>query len=441
MKKIAIVGSGISGLSAAWALRETADVTVFEASDHIGGHSKTITINTSDTTVPVDVGFIVCNPLNYPNFMPFLDAINVETIESDMSFAVSDKNGFEWSSNKHGLFAYKRNLFNPAYISLLLEIVRFNKQAKSDVEGDTIKAGETLKAYLDQHGFSKRFRENYILPMGAAIWSTPEAKMDGYPATSFLNFFNNHKLIHYDRPHWRTVKDGSQTYVSALKLALGERIKANTPVTSARRTQTGVELCSSTGAEVFDDVIFACHAPQTHAILGDGYEQQASVLANIKTIPNTAYLHTDATLMPKRKAAWAAWNVIKGSDEKVSLSYWMNILQKLPTEDQVFVTLNPETEPAPELTHGKFDFAHPQFDLPAAEGVQALEHLNGRDGIWFAGAWNGYGFHEDGLKSGLRCALALGGTVPWTPVGIPPFPSQSTDETLLASAETIVAAQ
>ncbi len=441
MKKIAVIGSGISGLSAAWALRNTADVTLFEAEDRPGGHAHTVEINHSGSPLKVDVGFIVCNPLNYPNFMNFMSALGVETQLSDMSFSVSDPVGYEWSSNPGGLFAKRRNLFNPNFIGMLLEILRFNKLAQADVEAGTIPSDMTLGAYLTNLGMSDRFRRNYILPMGAAIWSTPEAQMDAYPALSFLNFFNNHKLIHMERPQWRTVSGGSQSYVARIVETLGDRVRLNTPVFHVDRSDDGVVLNHAHGQEQFDDVILACHAPQAKNLLGNGFDAELSALDGQQTIPNRAILHCDPSLMPKRKAAWASWNVLKGHGERVTLTYWMNRLQSIDDDKPVFVTLNPEIDPAPETVFGEYEFDHPLFNLDASRSVEEIGALNGQNGVWFAGAWLGHGFHEDGLKSGLRVALALGGTIPWEPANLGNIPYPMEEQTTAPDLALMAAAQ
>lgn len=438
-KKIAVIGSGISGLSAAWALRDTADVTLYEKADRLGGHAHTVDIEIGGATLPVDVGFIVANPLNYPNFMAFMESLCVETIQSDMSFSVSDPNGYEWSSNPGGLFAQKRNLFRLSYLKLLQEILKFNETARRDADADNVPIGMSLGQYLDGLNATERFRTNYILPMGAAIWSTPEAKMLDYPARSFLNFFNNHRLLHTERPKWRTVRDGSISYVREIAKDLGDRVLLGKEVRQIRKTRDFIEVWTDDGETMFDEVILACHADEARELLGDGYEHQKSILSDIHFIDNTAYLHSDPSLMPKRKAAWASWNVLKSGQKAVSLTYWMNKLQKLKTDTPVFVTLNPSHAPAADKLYQTFEFTHPAFDLAMNDARDLLERANGRNGLWFAGAWLGHGFHEDGLKSGLRVALELGGRIPWTPVGIAPFPKVD-EETNFSTVENITAA-
>ena len=438
-RKIAVVGSGISGLGAAWALSKHHDVTVFEADSRIGGHAHTVDITHNGQDISVDVGFIVCNPLNYPNFMPFLAELDVQTIRSDMSFAVSDPDGYEWSSNPKGLFAQKSNLFRPEYWKLLTDILKFNKHAKQDVERDSISPVKTLGDYLDELGMNESFRENYILPMGAAIWSTPEAEMTDYPALSFLRFFNNHKLLHNDRPLWRTVKGGSRSYVEKIVTALQSQIRVSSPVRHVKRTDEGVELEVGGRIHLFDDVILACHADQSHKLLGDGFEHQKSILTPVRFTSNTAYLHKDQSLMPKRRSAWAAWNVMKGMSDQVTLSYWMNRLQDIPESCPTFVTLNPEVPPEDQHCFGTYEFTHPVFNLEALEAGAHLDRVNGRDGLWFAGAWTGYGFHEDGLKSGLRVALSIGCELPWVPVGIEVFEPANLEDIAIAEQKIVAA--
>lgn len=419
--KIAVVGSGISGLSAAWALRDQHDVTVFEARERLGGHAHTMTIDYLGHEMNVDVGFIVYNALNYPNLIAFFEALGVKTKESDMSFAVSDPNGYEWASNVRGIFAQKRNFFSPKFHKFWRTILKFNDIARKDLEDGTLK-DSTLGAWLQRHGFDDDFCKNYIQPMAAAIWSTPEAKVLDYPALSFFRFFDNHRLMHKERPMWRTVDNGSQSYVTKVAEALGERVRLDTPVVGVMPFGDKVKLRTRGQAdEVFDQVILATHSDQALEVLSDSYQSQKFALGSVRYRPNQIYLHRDPTLMPKRKAAWAAWNVLKSPNrEEICLTYWMNLLQGLPKERPLFVTLNPEERPNPDLTFAEFAFDHPQFDLAAEAAVRTLKAENGKQGIWFAGAWMGSGFHEDGLKAGLEAALSLGGVVPWEAANISP---------------------
>lgn len=414
--RIAIIGAGISGLGAAFALKDTAEVVVFEKRERLGGHACTVDVDYDGVKIPVDVGFIVYNTHNYKNLTPFFDHLGVETFESDMSFAVSDPNGYEWASSAAGLFAWKRNLFDMDYLRLLLEILRFNDIARADLAADTI-PDVSLAAYLDQHGFSQLFRDAYLLPMGAAIWSTPEDKMLDYPAQSFINFFENHRLMHKERPTWRSVTGGSRSYVRRIEELLADRVVKNCAINRVRPGAAGkVEIITETGeTSLFDDVILASHSDQSLSLLDNSYEDQRMALGSVRVSKNDVYLHRDPRLMPRRKSAWASWNVMRAQEEdRVCVSYWMNRLQNLPKDKPLFVTLNPSEPPADALTFGHYTFDHPMFDAPASAAQRTLRRIQGQDGLWFAGAWLGDGFHESGLKSGLEAALALGGRTPWT---------------------------
>lgn len=413
MRRIAIVGAGISGLGAAYALRNTADITVYEANDRAGGHAHTMTIDYDGSSLPVDVGFIVYNALNYPNLIGFFDALHVQTATSDMSFSVSNPSGFEWASTAGGLFAQKRNLFRPRFHRFWRTILRFNDVARAELKADEI--GDTpLGFWLDKHDFGTDFLNNYILPMGGAIWSTPEADMLDYPALSLFRFFENHRLMHRERPLWRTVSGGSQAYVRKMVELLGSRLRLNAPIRSVAPFGDKVQVIGPDGtSEIFDDVILATHSDTSQAILSDQYENTRFLLGSVRYRENQIYLHRDPALMPDRRAAWASWNVIRQDQPEVCLTYWMNRLQNLPRRRPVFVTLNPKTPPRPELTFAQMRKAHPQFDGAAEAAVRSLKRCQGNDHIWLAGAWMGSGFHEDGLKSGLSCALSLGGQVPW----------------------------
>lgn len=418
MRKIAIIGSGISGLGAAWALRDTADVTVFEKDGRLGGHACTHTFDYDGTTVDVDLGFIVYNGLNYPNLIGFFEALGVETKESDMSFAVSDPSGWTWASTLSGIFAQKRNFFSVRFHRFWQTILRFNDIARTELANGKIN-DTTLGAWLDRHGFDTAFRENYILPMGAAIWSTPESQMLDYPASSFFQFFDNHRLMHKERPKWRTVNGGSKSYVSKAAASLSNRVRMNCGVARVHPFGDRVAVVTEQGAtELFDHVIFACHSDQSLRLVERDYNSAAFFLRSVKYRPNRIYLHRDPALMPLRKSAWASWNVLKQGNGDICLTYWMNKLQGIDPARPVFITLNPETPPRPDLTFHYYEFDHPQFDAAADAAVRSLKRIQGENGLWFAGAWMGRGFHEDGLKSGLSPALSLGGKVTWDAKGV-----------------------
>ncbi len=415
-KRVAVIGGGVSGLGAAWALRETADVMLFEKAPRAGGHAWTVDVDYDGRTIPVDIGFICFNQPNYPNLTALLKTLGVRTHWTDMSFSVSDPENYEWSSDPFGLFAWKRNMVDPGFLSLISEILHFNNLARRQLIQGAIPE-ISLGDWLDMQGFSQTFRIAYLLPMSAAIWSTPEADMLDYPVASFIQFFDNHRLMHAIRPIWRTVAGGSRSYVDALVGDLGERVR---PASQLRAVRPGhhsrIEIVEAGGAvHAFDDVILAAHANETLALLDPCYRDQRRALASIRFAPNTAWLHRDERLMPQRRTAWASWNVRKAADQRVCVTYWMNRLQKIPQDAPLFVTLNPAIEPTADKTFGVYEFDHPMYDASSALGRNAIHQLQGCDGLFFAGAWLGDGFHEAGLRSGLEAALALGGSVPWTP--------------------------
>lgn len=435
MKRIAVIGSGISGLGSAWALRDVADVTLFEKDDRLGGHACTHSFDYDGQSLNVDLGFIVYNGLNYPNLTGFFNALNVQTEASDMSFSVTDPNGWTWASTAGGIFAQKRNLLSPRFHRFWQTILKFNDIARTDLAAGKI-SDTTLGAWLDRHGFDNDFRENYVLPMGAAIWSTPEARMLDCPALSFFQFFDNHRLMHKERPKWRTVSGGSRNYVEKVAADLGSRVRRNTGVAHVHPFADKVAVILAGGkTEFFDDVILACHSDEALRIVERNYETPAFYLRSVKYRPNTIYLHRDPALMPGRKAAWASWNVLKQESGNICLTYWMNRLQAIDPGNPVFITLNPETPPAPNLTFHQYEFDHPQFDTAAEAAVRSLKRIQGQDGLWFAGAWMGRGFHEDGLKSGLSPALSLGGRVPWDAKGVDIVPIQRNNSEPEAKAE------
>lgn len=411
--KIAIIGSGISGNVAAYKLSRDHDVTVFEKRDRAGGHSATKDIDYTGNGdwMSVDTGFIVYNELNYPGLIALFDELNVETEASDMSFAFSaDRGSFEWSGQSlSAVFAQKRNFFNPLFWLMLRGIFKFNKRAARDHEAGTL-GKESLGHWLKRHRFSKVFIQRYLLPMGAAIWSTPADEIMDFPARSFLQFFYNHRLINRDRPQWRTVSGGSREYVKKITQSFADQLRLNAEVSEVRRTPDGVALIANGHIQHFDEVIFACHTDQAKAILKDPTPEEASLLSRVRYLPNDVYLHCDERLMPKRKITWSAWNYMtqKGADSKVmTVSYWMNRLQNLDHRYPVFVTLNPLTPPSKDKTFGHYTYDHPQFDASALQAQEDLPQVQGSHRAWFCGAWAGYGFHEDGLQSALRVVEAM----------------------------------
>jgi predicted NAD/FAD-binding protein len=417
--KVAVVGSGISGASAAWAMRDLHDVTLYEAEKRPGGHTATVDIDYDGAPISVDTGFIVYNELNYPNLTALFKHLDVKTHDSDMSFALSlDYGKLEWGGdNLSTLFAQKRNLLRPSFLLMLREILRFNKICLLDrAEGHL--AARSIGDYLNWRGFSPGFMNNYLVPMAAAIWSTPAKRMMEFPATYFVNFFENHRLIYSERPTWRTVTGGSRNYLDKLLAPLGDRVRLDAGVVSVRRSAEGVDILDTTGATMsYDRVILACHTDQALRILDRPTEQETSILSAIPYSPNRVLLHRDDRLMPTRKKIWASWNYLRSSDQRsdanVAVSYWMNRLQGIDASKPLFVTLNPDREPRPELVFGEFSYDHPQFGSDAMEVQARLRQIQGDNNTLFAGAWTGYGFHEDGLTSGILAAEALGAVLPW----------------------------
>ncbi|PSM18021.1 FAD-dependent oxidoreductase [Nitratireductor sp. StC3] len=418
-RKIAVVGSGISGAAAAWALHPRHDVTLFEAAPRPGGHTATARIDYQGREIAVDTGFIVYNELNYPELTALFAHLGVATQESRMGFSLSlDDGRLEWSGQTYRtIFAQKRNVFSPSFLWMLREILRFNRQCLADREAGLL-GGVTIGDYLAQRRFSTALRDNYLIPMAAAIWSTPRAKMLDYPAATFVSFFENHRLIHNERPAWRTVTGGAQTYLDRLLAPLGDRLRLAQPVEAVRRDEAGATVFAHGAApERFDEVVLACHTDQALALLAEPSPLERTVLSAIPYRPNRAILHRDPRLMPKRHAAWAAWNYMRTSamdtESEVCVTYWMNELQGIDPACPLFVSLNPVTEPRADMVFGQWTFDHPQFDAAALSAQARLDDIQGHGHCWYAGAWTGHGFHEDGLRSGLDVAERLGASIPW----------------------------
>ncbi|MEM9207377.1 MAG: FAD-dependent oxidoreductase, partial [Pseudomonadota bacterium] len=417
--KIAVVGTGISALSAAWGLKDRAELVFYDRRSRLGGHTATVDIDYDGKPLSVDTGFIVYNTLNYPNLTAFFDLLGVKTEWSNMSFAVSTGGRkLEWSGDGLGsLFAQKRNFFSPSFLWMLREIMRFNTKSHQDRKAGKT-AGLSLGDYLSKRKFSKKFAEQYLVPMGAAIWSTPRSKMLEFPAESFIRFFENHRLINWNRPEWRTVSGGSRSYHTKMLEKIGGEVRGGCAVTRIERKAGRVDVTDDTGrTETYDHVIIGAHSDQALAMLADPSDKEQRLLGDIQYRPNTVYLHRDPALMPQRKKVWASWNYMedKRPDDHsdVWVSYWMNRLQNISDDYPVFVTLNPPRPPAPELTFGIYEYDHPQFDKPALEAQKALPALQGERNTWYCGAYHGYGFHEDGMVSGIKVGEALGGHYEW----------------------------
>ena len=410
--KIAVVGSGVAALSSAWLLSQRHRVTVYEKADRLGGHSNTVVAETPEGEVAVDTGFICFNDATYPNLIALFDKLGVTSRATDMSFAVSlDQGRFEYAAP--GLFAQRRNLVRPRFWSMLGEILRFYRQAPEDLEGLT-DPQLTLGEYLKRQGFSEAFRDDHLLPMAAAIWSSPAHTLMDYPAEAFIRFCGNHGLLKLvDRPMWRTVEGGSRVYVEQLARAIAD-IRLGAGVRAVQRTGDGVLVQDDRGrAERFDHVIIGAHANQALAMLAEPSDQEKETLGAIKYSRNLTVLHTDSDLMPRRRRAWASWNYI-GVGDGLCVTYWMNRLQGLPGQD-LFVTLNPPRAPRAGALLRSEIYEHPIFDPAAIQAQKRLWSLQGRGGVWFCGAYFGAGFHEDGLQSGLAVAEQLGGVRrPWS---------------------------
>ena len=423
-QRIAVIGSGISGASAAWALSAIADVSLYEAGSRAGGHTATVDIDYDGTPISVDTGFIVYNELNYPNLTALFRHLDVETVESDMGFALSLDNGrLEWcGSSLAQVFAQRRNVVSMPFLWMLREILRFNRQCRAD-KADGLLAGISIGNYLKLRDFSQRFIDDYLIPMAAAIWSTPRIRMMDFPAETFVTFFENHRLIDFERPVWRTVKGGARTYLDKLLAPLGERVRLREPVTAVHREGDGVRVATARGAARYDAVIIAAHSDQALAMLADPSPAETSILSTVGYRENRVILHRDESLMPRRRQAWAAWNYLRDSRDdgtaEVAVTYWMNKLQAIDASKPLFVSLNPPREPRAGTVFGEYSYAHPQFDAAALAAQRALPSIQGARNTWFAGAWTGFGFHEDGLKSGLAAAEQLGAVIPWREPALP----------------------
>ncbi len=413
-KNIAVVGTGISGMAAAWLLSRKHKVTVYESDRRVGGHSNTVMADTAQGRVPVDTGFIVYNEETYPNLTALFDYLNVPTQPSDMTFAVSLANGeLEYSgSNISGLFAEKRNLLRPRFWSMLRDLHRFYREAPRDL-AVLEQFHTTLGDYLDAGAYGTPFRRDHLLPMAASIWSAPAATILNYPAAAFIRFQDSHGLLRIrNRPQWRTVLGGSRAYVERLTACYADRIRLSSGVISIRRDDGGVKVRDCNGnLEAFDDVVIAAHADQALAMLGDPTPDERRLLGAFRYCRNVAMLHTDHRLMPRRRSVWASWNHVGGNSDAEArdcptVTYWMNSLQGIPHDNPLFVTLNPLREPHNILHQEVYD--HPLFDSAAITAQRQLWSLQGRRNTWFAGAYFGSGFHEDGLQAGLAVAEQLG---------------------------------
>ncbi|MDR6889144.1 MULTISPECIES: NAD(P)/FAD-dependent oxidoreductase [Variovorax] len=416
---IAVIGSGISGLSAAWLLSQRHRVTLYEADNRPGGHSNTVQVATGAGVTPVDTGFIVYNESAYPNLTAFFAHLGVATQAAEMSFAVSLDNGaLEYSgSGLGGLFAQRANLVSPRFWSMLYDLVRFYRQAP----GDAAQYGLLpLDCYLDARGYGQAFRQDHLYPMAAAIWSTPAARIGDYPTEAFVRFCENHHLLNLGgRPMWRTVAGGSVRYVQRLTHGMGDRLRLDTAAVQVRREADSVLVLTEGGGAPrrFDHVVLATHADQALRLLPDASSAETRLLGAFGYSRNRAVLHSDPSLMPQRRTVWSSWNYLadRSRGGALCVTYWMNRLQGIPESTPLFLTLNPVHEPAREHLIGSEVYEHPVFNSAAMRAQDELWSLQGQRRTWFCGAYFGSGFHEDGLQAGLAVAEALGGVRrPWS---------------------------
>ena len=405
--RIAIVGTGIAGLTAAHVLHPHHDLTLFEANDYPGGHTNTIIAN----GLAIDTGFIVYNDRTYPNFIRLLDRLGVQTQTSEMSFSVrSDQAGLEYNGGTlFGLFAQRRNLVRPSFLGMIRDIVRFNRTAAEVLEPG--RPDQTLGEYLDANRYGDEFVRHYLVPMGAAIWSMPPEEMRGFPMRYFVRFFQNHGLLNFcDRPLWRVVTGGSQRYVEKLLAPMRDRLRLQASITAIRRSDSGVTLRLGDGSEqAFDHAVVATHGDQALRLLVDPTDDERRILSTFRTQENEAVLHTDTSLLPRRPAAWASWNYFVGDteDRRATLTYLMNRLQSFESSETYCVTMNRSAAIRPERVVRKIAYRHPIYDTASVAAQAEWDRIAGPR-TWYCGAYWGFGFHEDGVVSGLRVADRLG---------------------------------
>ena len=414
--KVAIIGSGVSGLTAAHLLYQHHDITVFEKNNRLGGHTATKTVNYDGVDYAVDTGFIVYNDWTYPNFIKLLERLEVKTQATNMGFSVSHRESdYEYAGeNLNTLFCQRSNLVSFKHWQMIRDILRFNKSAVADYKAGALSAEDTLGQYLKAGNYSEAFRDFYLLPMGAAIWSSSLGDMLDFPLLFFVRFCHNHGLLSVnDRPTWRVIQGGSASYIKPLTRGFEERIRLSSTIQKITRTARGVEVLVNDEVEVFDNVVFACHSDEALALLGDASSQEQSVLGNIKYRDNSVVLHTDIDLLPKRKLAWSSWNYNLSGDKNSApvLTYSMNILQGIKAPVEFCVTLNAREKIDSTKILGEFSYAHPVFTQEAINAQECWPSINGVNKTWFCGAYWFNGFHEDGVKSAMRVAEHLGGDV------------------------------
>ncbi|POF40567.1 FAD-dependent oxidoreductase [Pseudomonas laurylsulfativorans] len=413
---IAIIGSGISGLTSAYLLNRNHEITLFEAGDRVGGHTHTVQVASDGQRHAVDTGFIVFNDWTYPHFIRLLNQVGVGFKPTQMSFSVTDPDsGLEYNGNNlNSLFAQRRNLLSPGFWGMLRDILRFNRQAQADLAEGRISDDITLDQYLKAGGYGERFILHYIVPMGAAIWSMSMADMLNFPLRGFIRFFKNHGLLSVNhRPQWCVIEGGSSAYIGPLTAGFKEKIRLNCPVTRVERNEDGVLIHSAVGSERFDKVVFACHSNQALTLLAKPSAAEQSILGALPYADNEVVLHTDTRLLPSKKLAWASWNYRLGGagHTHAAVTYDMNILQGIESATTFCVSLNQSAAIEPSRVLGRFTYAHPQYNLTAVAAQERWEELNGAQHTFYCGAYWANGFHEDGVVSALRVARSFGETL------------------------------
>lgn len=413
MKTIAIIGSGISGMAAAHLLSSKYNVTLYEKNPMLGGHTRTKTISYRDKEIAVDTGFIVFNHVNYLELTGMFRHFGVDTEKSDMSFGFTMDHGrFEWGAQSiDAVFGQRRNLLNPLFYKMILDVLRFFKEAPKCLSKNEMTLGQLLNSLKLGKGFCNRF----IVPMGAAIWSCPPDKMLDFPAQTFVRFFINHGLLSLNGQHqWYTVTGGSQQYIKKLTASLQGNIQLNSGIERVWSEAEKVAIqTKDSEKKLYDHVVLASHADESLAMLVDATPEEKKILGAFQYQANKAYLHSDITQMPKRKRCWASWSYSATDDKQVSLTYWMNKLQNIDSAYPLFVTLNPKQAIAPDKIFDEHEFAHPIFTREAIAAQKEIPSIQGKRNIWYCGAYQRYGFHEDGLLSAIAVAEKLGATVPW----------------------------
>ena len=413
--KIGVIGSGVSGLVSALTLQERFEVSLFEKNSKLGGHSNTVTIEQENKKYSVETGFIVLNDKNYPIFTSLLKHLNIGVNNSSMSFSVSvDKGQFEYSSSYIGLLGQTKNIIDPKYWGMLRDINYFYTNALKDVKD--CPDNETLGQFLKRFNYSNKFIDYHLVPMTASIWSCPTKSILNFPIKSLLVFFENHKLLNiYNRPKWSTVNKGSREYVKKIKSLLKGKIYTNAKVNKISKSKEGIRVHYQDGIKTFDKVILACHADQSSEILIENFSEEANLLKDFKYQKNTSILHSDINFMPKRKSVWSSWNYITetGNSGNLSITYWMNELQGINSSKPILLSLNPKTLPNPDLIYGQYSYSHPILDNNAINIQKKLSSIQGKNNLWFCGAWTGFGFHEDGVKSAVEIANSHNIHLPW----------------------------